>query len=86
MAKFYRTSALWVVDFLYDGRPRRWYKTAPAGRSIADEVAHTLADWYGHRARLVSVREANADEEAAYRRGEEPRNVYCPTGREPVRR
>ena len=26
MAEFFRTSTVWVVDFHYDGRARRWFK------------------------------------------------------------
>lgn len=36
---------------------------------------------YGPRARLSEVRPASEEEESEYLRGEEPKNVYCPTGR-----
>ena len=26
MSEFFKTSVTWVVDFRYDGRPRRWFK------------------------------------------------------------
>ncbi len=77
---FYRMSKVWVVDFLYEGRPRRWFKILPAELDPAELVRHTLQDWYGDRARLVAVREATDEEERQYLRGEGPRNVYCPTG------
>ena len=81
MTEFYRTSTVWVVDYTYDGRPRRWFKAAPARDALVQEMTRTLHEWYGDRARLVSVRAATPDEEASYLRGDEPRNVYCPTGR-----
>ncbi|MBQ1766378.1 MAG: hypothetical protein IIZ92_26245 [Aquincola sp.] len=40
-----------------------------------------LAALYGDRAQLVEVRQATDDEETQYLRGEEPKNVLCPTGR-----
>jgi hypothetical protein len=40
-----------------------------------------LQDLYGERAQLVEVRTATEDEETQYLRGEEPKNVLCPTGR-----
>jgi hypothetical protein len=40
-----------------------------------------LAALYGDSARLVAVRPATEDEETQYLRGEEPKNVLCPTGR-----
>jgi uncharacterized DUF497 family protein len=81
MAQFFRTSTVWVVDFQYDGRPRRWFKALPAQADAAALIGQTLQDWYGKRARLVSVREATEAEETQYLRGEEPRNAYCPSGR-----
>lgn len=40
-----------------------------------------LSELHGERARLVEARQATDEEELQYLRGEEPRNVYCPTGR-----
>ena len=40
-----------------------------------------LAALYGDRAQLVAVRQATENEETQYLRGEEPKNVLCPTGR-----
>lgn len=77
---FYRQSKVWVVDYLYEGRPRRWFKVLSAELDPAELMQRTLQDWYGDRARLVAVREATDEEERQYLRGEEPRNVYCPTG------
>lgn len=77
---FYRSSKVWVVDFLYEGRPRRWFKILGAEVDAAELMQRTLQDWYGDRARLVAVREATEEEERQYLRGEEPRNAYCPTG------
>lgn len=81
MAEFFKTSAVWVVDFLHDGRPRRWFKALASGADVPALMAQTLRDLYGDHARLVAVRPASAEEESQYLRGEEPANVYCPTGR-----
>ena len=80
----YRASTTWVVDFRYEGRPRRWFKVFRAGSDVRDEMAAQLRGLYGARAQLVEVREATAEEEAQYLRGEAPGNVLCPTGRRPV--
>jgi hypothetical protein len=80
----YRASTTWVVDFRYEGRPRRWFKVCRAGSDVRDEMAAQLRGLYGVRAQLVEVREATAEEEAQYLRGEAPGNVLCPTGRRPV--
>lgn len=81
LATFYRTSQIWVVDFLFDGRSRRWFKSFAKGDDAVGEVKRTLRQWYGDRARLTCVRPATEEEETQYLRGEEPRNLYCPTGR-----
>ena len=84
MSGRYRASTTWVVDFRYEGRPRRWFKVFRAGSDVRAETAAELRDLYGARAQVVAVREATADEEAQYLRGEAPGNVLCPTGRRPV--
>ncbi len=81
MAEFFKTSTTWVVDFLYDGSPRRWFKVRGAAGDVQAEMAAWLRDVYGKRAQLVRVREATPDEEAEYLRGDAPANVACPTGR-----
>lgn len=81
MADFFRRSATWVVDFRYDGRPRRWFRLFPPGADVQQLMREQLRELHGERAQLVQVRPASADEEAQYLRGEEPRNVVCPTGR-----
>jgi hypothetical protein len=78
---FYKRSEVWVVDFTYDGRPRRWLKALPAGSDARARVQAIVADLYGARARIVQVRPASAEEETQYIRGELPKNLYCPTGR-----
>lgn len=80
MAEFFRTSTLWVVDFRYHGRPRRWLKTFGAQDDVDGVVRATLHDLYGERARLVALRRATPQEELQYLRGESPKNAYCPTG------
>ena len=81
MAEFFKTSTIWVVDFRYDGRPRRWLKVFGANIDVRREMATTLYDLYGKRMQLVEVRKATDEESLQYLRGEEPKNVYCPTGR-----
>ena len=81
MAEFFKTTTIWVVDFLYDGRARRWFKASAADSDMRSLMASSLETLYGKRARLVDVRPATYDEETQYLRGEEPKNRYCPTGR-----
>lgn len=78
MAEFFRTSATWVVDYRYDGRPRRWFKAFRPGIDVREAMSRSLRELYGDRARLVDVRLATSDEELAYLRGEEPKNTFCP--------
>lgn len=81
MAEFFRTSTLWVVDFRYAGRARRWFKALGADDDARQTIVATLRELYGDRARLVALRRATADEEAQYLRGEMPVNAMCPSGR-----
>ena len=85
MATFFKSSRIWVLDFTYDGRPRRWFKALPEAADAGAVLAAQLADLYGSRARLVALRPATADEETQYLQDTFPRNVLCPTGRGPVR-
>lgn len=80
-SEFFRTSTTWVVDFRYDGRPRRWFMAFGPKVDVEVEMADRLQVLYGDRARLVEVRRATDDEETSYLRGTEPKNVMCPTGR-----
>ena len=80
MAEFFKTSTLWVIDFRYRGRARRWFKAVGAGEDAGRVAAAMLSDLYGDRARLVALRRATPQEETQYLRGEAPVNVYCPTG------
>jgi hypothetical protein len=81
MSQFFKTSVTWAVDFRHDGRPRRWFKAFGAGDDVRQAMVARLAAMYGDRAQLVEVRQATADEETQYLRGEEPKIVLCPTGR-----
>ena len=81
MVAFYRHSTTWVVDFRYDGAPRRWFKVFDEGLDPARRVREELLALHGGRAQLVQVRAATAEEESQFLRGEQTRNVYCPTGR-----
>lgn len=81
MAEFFKTSTIWVVDFRYDGAARRWFKAFGPKDDPEREMAQVLDEHYGSRAQLVEVRPASAEEESQYLRGEEPKNMLCPTGR-----
>jgi hypothetical protein len=81
MSEFFKTSAIWVVDFRYDGHPRRWFKAFAPQDNPQEKIAAILSDLYGKRAQLVEARKATEEEELQYLRGEEPKNSYCPTGR-----
>lgn len=81
MSEFFKTSTIWVVDFRYNGKPRRWFKSFGSGDDAREEMTRLLQALYGERARLVDVRRATEDEETQYLRGVEPTNVLCPTGR-----
>lgn len=80
MSEFYRISTLWVVDFRYEGRARRWFKAFGANVDAAQSVRETLRDLYDGRAELVALRPATAEEDAQYLRGDVPKNAYCPVG------
>ena len=86
MAQFFRSSTVWVIDYTYDGHPRRWLKALPRQADARAEIAAHLEDLYGRRARLLAVREATPEEETQYIRGDLPKNVFCPTGRAPANR
>ncbi len=77
----FKATELWVVDFTYDGRPRRWLKALPAGSEARARMEAVVEDLYGSRARVVAVRRATTDEETQYIRGDLPKNLICPTGR-----
>jgi hypothetical protein len=84
VAQFFKSSKVWLVDFTYDGHPRRWLKALPANADATAEMTTLLGDLYGDRARLQLVRAATAEEETQYIRGDLPRNIFCPTGRGPA--
>ena len=81
MAEFFKTSTVWIVDFHFDGRARRWYRAFGPEVDVARQMAATLRDLYGQRARLAAVRPASEHEESRYLRGEAPKNATCPSGR-----
>lgn len=80
-SEFFRTSTTWVVDFRYEGRPRRWFKAFGPGVDVRALISAELRQLYGDRASVVDVRPATDEEEAQYLRSEEPKNTLCPTGR-----
>jgi len=79
----FRGSQVWVVEFTYDGRPRRWLKALPQGTDAPAEMRALLQELYGRHAQLASVRAATPEEELDYVRGKLPKNMLCPTGRAP---
>lgn len=81
IVEFYKSTTVWVVDFTYDGHPRRWLKALPAGTDASARMQAIVQDLYGARGRIVQVRPATPQEEIQYIRGDLPRNLYCPTGR-----
>lgn len=81
MIQLFKRSTVWVVDYRYEGRPRRWLKAYPEGADARRMAEAELADLYARRAQVVDVRAATDEEERQYLHGEEPRNAYCPTGR-----
>ena len=80
MTEYFKTSTTWVVDFRYDGRARRWFKAFGPADDVHQLMSTHLRELYGTRAQLVTVAPATAAEELEYLRGEEAKNVYCPTG------
>lgn len=81
MASFYKTSTIWVVDFRYRGRARRWYKALREQDDPPRQMAALLQELYGSHAQLCEARPATEAEERQYLRGEQPLNRHCPTGR-----
>ncbi len=86
VAQFFKSSKVWMVEFTYDGHPRRWLKALPANADATAEMTALLEDLDGGRAKLRGVRSASAEEETQYIRGDLPRNMICPTGRGPAPR
>lgn len=83
MARLFRNSQVWAVEYQYDGRTRRWLKALPVATDAEHSVRALLEDLYGNHARLVAVRPATDREDEEFRRGRTPRNAYCPTGKVP---
>lgn len=79
--EFYRNSNTWVIDFRYEGQPRRWFKVLGQGLDPTRQVQEGLRALYGSWVQGVGVRAATAEEEAQFLRGEVVKNVLCPTGR-----
>ena len=81
MAEFFKTSTIWVVDYRYRGKLRRWFKAFGPSDDVRSLITATLHELHGQRAQLVEVRKASDEEELQYLRGEEPKNAYCPSPR-----
>lgn len=81
MAEFFKTSTMWIVDFRYEGRPRRWFKAFGPDIDVAAAMTAELQALHGSKARLEAVRPATEAEALQYLRGEVPVNTFCPTGR-----
>ena len=37
---FYKTSKVWILDFIYDGEPRRWFKALPVPARHCPQERH----------------------------------------------
>ncbi len=51
----YRSSTTWVIDFRYEGRPRRWFKVVRDGLDPTRQVQEELQALYGDRAKWVGA-------------------------------
>jgi hypothetical protein len=80
---FYRSSQIWVVEFTYDGRPRRWLKALRQGTDAPSAMRALLTELYGPHAKLAEVRPAHPEEEMDYVHGNLPHNAFCPSARTP---
>jgi hypothetical protein len=78
---FLKPSCTWVIDFHYQGHARRWFRVAAPDLDWQDLLQRELAALYGSQAQLMGVRHATLAEETQYLRGEEPKNLICPSGR-----
>jgi hypothetical protein len=78
--EIFKTTRVWVVEFLYDGRLRHWYKALDARADAQAVMVAQLQELYGGHAQLRSLRPATTEEEGRYLRDELPTNAYCPTG------
>jgi hypothetical protein len=83
MIQLFKSSTVWVIDYRYEGRPRRWFRAYPAGAEARLLAQAELADLFGRQAQIVDVRPATDEEERQYVRADVPGNVLCPTGRSP---
>jgi hypothetical protein len=81
MATFFKSSKVWVLDFTYEGRPRRWFQAVREGADARAHFEAQLRDLYESRAKVIGVRLATDEEETQYLRGDMPKNMLCPTGR-----
>ncbi len=81
---FFKRSQVWVVDFTYDGHPRRWVRALPQHKDARAELASMVHDYYGRRGNVVEIRLATPEEETQYIHDDVPANVLCPTGRRPA--
>ncbi len=84
MATFFRSSQVWVIDYRYQGRERRWFKALPTGADAERWACDLLQDLYEGRATLEGVRPATPQEDADYLHDNLPRNAYCPSGKGPL--
>jgi hypothetical protein len=50
VSEFFKTSTTWVVDFRYEGRPRRWFKSFGPAADVHQMMTILLHDLYGERA------------------------------------
>ncbi|WP_418320202.1 hypothetical protein [Piscinibacter sakaiensis] len=81
MAEFFKTSTIWVVDFRYKGKARRWFKAFAPDADVKRLVGEELDQLYGRDVQIVELRRATDEEELQYLRDELPVQSFCPTGR-----
>jgi hypothetical protein len=51
----YRSSTAWIIDFRYEGRPRRWSKVVHQGLDSARQFQGEFQALYGDRAKWVGA-------------------------------
>jgi hypothetical protein len=88
MNGFMRRSTLWIIDWRYDGHPRRLWKVLrdaaddpDAAAQVAQRMEAELRALYGPAATLDTARPATPEEDREYLRGETQPPALCPTFR-----
>ena len=58
--QLFKTSETWVVDFLYEGRARRWFKVFRANEPVQDLMSAMLQEYRVAR-QLLTCRRAELE-------------------------